>query len=89
MSGEGINIEMSANLQTILARSHKIFSVWYKFYLKNIHLLNMAPLKWTKSDPLPVKGDVILFIVTESPSESKRDGVWRLGKVLSVTERKV
>ena len=89
MSEEGIDIETSANPQRVLARSQEIFSVWYKFYLENIHLLNTAPLKWTKSDALPVEGDVVLFVATENPSGSKRDGVWRLGKVLSVANRKV
>ena len=37
-----------------------------------------------------MEGDIILFIVTENRSGSKRDGVWRLGKVLStVTDRRV
>ena len=89
LSGEGIDVESSANLQRILALSHEIFSVWYRLYIDNIHLLNMAPLKWMKSDPPLVVGDVILFIVTENPSGSKNDGVWRLGKVLSATDRKV
>ena len=73
----------------MLARSHKIVSILYKLYMDNIHLLNMAPLKWRKSDPPLVIGDVALFIVMKSPSGSKKDGVRRLGKVLSATDRKV
>ena len=57
--------------------------------LENVHLLNMAPIKWTKSDPLPEEGDVVLFVTTENPSRSEKDGVWRLGRVLSVTPRRV
>ena len=58
--------------------------------MENIHLLNMAStLKWTKSSPLPTTGDVVLLVATESTGGSKKDGVWRLGQVLSVTERRV
>lgn len=89
LSGEGIDFESSANLQRMLALSHKIFSIWYRLYLDNIHLLNMAPDKWRKSDPPLVADDIVLFIVTENPSGSKRNGVSRLGKVLSATDRKV
>ena len=56
----------------------------------NIHLLNTAStLKWTKSGPLPVVGDVVLFVATESAGGSKKDGVWRLGRVVTVTDRRI
>ena len=32
---------------------------------------------------------MVLFVVLEVASGSKKDGTWRLGKVLSVTDRKV
>ena len=32
---------------------------------------------------------MVLFVVLESASGSKRDGTWRLGRVLSATDRKV
>ena len=73
----------------MLAQSHKIFSIWNKLYMDNIHLLNIATLRWGKSDPPLVTGDVVLFIVTENPSGSKKDRVWGLGRVLSATDRKV
>ena len=57
--------------------------------MENIHLLNMAPHEWTKSDPLPIEGDVPMFVATENPTGSKKDGVWRLGRVLSVTPKRV
>ena len=58
--------------------------------MENIHLLNMASnLKWTKSGPLPTTEDVVLFVAMESTGGSKKDGVWRLGRVLNVTDRRV
>ena len=58
--------------------------------MENIHLLNTAStLKWTKSGPLPVVGDVVLFIATESAGGSKKDGVWRLGRVVTVTDHRL
>ena len=90
LSAEGLDFENSANLQKVLARSHEIFQAWFKIYMENIHLLNMAStLKWTKSSPLPTIGDVVLFVATESTGGSKKDGVWRLVRVLSVTDRRV
>ena len=80
--GEGIDFEASANLQRLLARSHDIFAAWYRLYIKNIHLLNAPEGKWTKSSPPLSPGDVVLFVVLESASGSKKDGMWRLGRVL-------
>ena len=58
--------------------------------MENVHLLNTAStLKWTKSAPLPVVGDVVLFVATESSGGSKKDGVWKLGRVVAVTERRI
>ena len=51
MSGVGIDFESSANLQRLLARSHKIFSTWFRLFIENIHLLNPTSSKWTKSYP--------------------------------------
>ena len=82
LSAEGLDFKAGANLQKVLARSHEIFQAWYKIYMENIHLLNKAStLKWTKSSPLPIIGDVVLFVATETESTggSKKDGVWRLG----------
>ena len=51
LSADGLDFKASANLQKVLARSHEIFQAWFKIYMQNIHLLNMAStLKWTKSD---------------------------------------
>ena len=53
-------------------------------------MLNTAStLKWTKSGPLPVIGDVVLFVATESAGGPKKDGVWRLGRVVTVTDRRI
>ena len=89
ISGEGIDFESSANLQRLLARSHEIFSTWYRLYIENIHLLNAPSGKWSKSDPPLNPGDVVLFVVLESASGSKKYGTWRLGKVQSATDRMV
>ena len=87
---DGLDFEASANLQKVLARSHDIFPEWYKIYMENIHLLNMpSTIKWTKSSPLPTTGDVVLFVATESTGGSKKDGVWRLGRILSITGRRL
>ena len=57
---------------------------------ENIHLLNTAStLKWTKSGPPPAIGDIVLFVATESAGGSKKDGVWRLGRVVAVTDRRI
>ena len=58
-------------------------------YLENIHLLNTPEGKWTKSSTPLNPGDVVLFVVLESASRSKKAGTWRLGRVLSATDRKV
>lgn len=42
LGGEGMDFESGANLQKLLAGSHKIFGTWYRLYIDNIHLLNMA-----------------------------------------------
>ena len=77
-------------MQRALARSHDIFRAWFRIYMENIHLLNTAStLKWTKSGPLPVVGDIVLFVAMESAGGSKKDGVWRLGRVVAVTDRRV
>ena len=76
-------------LQKVLARSHAIFGAWYQIYIENIHLLNAPCDKWTGSGPPLVEGDVVLFIALETTTGSKKDGVWRLGRVLSVTDRRV
>ena len=89
MSGDGIDFESSANLQRLLARSHEIFSTWFHLFIENIHLLNATSSKWTKSDPPLNPGDVVLFVVQETASGSKRNGVGRLGKVLTATNRKI
>ena len=89
LSGEGIDFEASSNLQRLLARSHDIFAAWYRLYIDNIHLLNRPEGKWTKSSPPLNPGDVVLFIVQESASGSKKDGTWRLERVLYATDRKV
>ena len=58
--------------------------------MENVHLLNTAStLKWTKSATLPVVGYVVLFVATESAGGSKKDGVWKLGRVVTVTERRI
>ena len=90
LSAEGLDFEASANLQKVLVRSHEIFQALFKIYMENIHLLNMAStLKWTKSSPQPIIGDVVLFVATESTGGSKKDGVWRLERVLTVKDRRV
>ena len=61
----------------------------FRLFIENIHLLNATPSKWTKSDPPLNPRDVVLFIVQESASGSKKDGTWRLGRVLSATDRKL
>ena len=48
-----------------------------------------STIKWTKSSPLPTTGDVVLFVATESTVGSKKDGVWRLGRILSITGRRL
>ena len=58
-------------------------------YIENIHLLNATPGKWRRSDPSLNPGDIVLFVVLESASGSKRSGTWRLGRVLTATDRKV
>ena len=89
MSGEGIHFESSANLQRMLAWSHEIFSTWYRLYIVNIHILNATLEKWRRDDPPLNPGDVVLFVAMETTSRSKRSGVWRLGQVLTATDRKV
>ena len=80
-------MKVSANLQRVLARSHEIFLAWFCIYMESIHLLETAStLKWTKSGPPPAIGDIVLFVATESAGGSKKDGVWRLGRVVAVMD---
>ena len=61
LAGAGIDFESSVNLKKMLARGHELFGVWYQMYIDNIHLLNLKPNMWVKSNALPVVGEVILF----------------------------
>ena len=79
LSGEGVDFEASANLQRLLVQSHDIFAAWYRLYIENIHLLNASKGKRTKSSPQLNPGDVVLFVVLESASGSKKNRTWRLG----------
>ena len=49
----------------------------------------MAPDKWGKSDPLLVPRDVVLFVTLECTGRFKKDGEWRMGRVLSAIDRRV
>ena len=51
--------------------------------------MNTPPGKWRKSTPPLNPGDVVLFVVLESASRSRKNGTWRKGKVLTATDRRV
>ena len=44
--------------------------------------------KWNKNGWQPIVDDIVLFVFSES-SHSKHGNVWKLGKVLSCSDRKV
>ena len=89
LAGDGINLEMSSNLQKMLNRNHEIYAMWYQLYIDNIHLLSLKPSKWLKSDDQPKIGDVALFVMKEVQSYRKSDAEWRLGLVVGVQPRKI
>ena len=57
-------------------------------FIDNIHLLNLRPNKWLKSNRLPLTDDVVLFVFNDGNC-SKESTCWKLGRVLDVTANKV
>ena len=87
--GEGIDLEMSSNYTMLLDRNKQIYRVWYQMYIDSIHLISLRPAKWMKSGDQPKLGDVVLFVMKESPDYNKKTAEWRLGIVVEIGERKV
>ena len=88
LEGNGIDLEMSSNFTKILDRNRSIYQQWYQTFIDNIHLLNLRPNKWLKSDRLPLVDDIALFVFNDGNC-SKESICWKLGKVLDVTRNKV
>ena len=88
LEGNGIDLEMSLNFTKILDRNRSIYQQWYQTFIDNIHLLNLRPNKWLKSDRLPLVDDIALFVFNDGNC-SKESICWKLGKVLDVTGTKV
>lgn len=89
MHGAGVDLLMSANLGRLLEKNQELYHFWYKSYIQNIHQFALKPSKWSRSDDLPVIGDVVLFVYKEDPTYSKRDADWKVGRVVVVEERMI
>ena len=88
LEGSGITIDSNPSLAKLLERNREIYSCWYQFFISNIHQLMMIPNKWLKTGRLPTVDDIVLFIFTDS-NFSKQSIVWKLGRVIQATERKI
>ena len=65
LEGNGIDLEMSSNFTKILDRNRSIYQQWYQMFIDNIHLLNLRPNKWLKSDRLPLVDNIVLFVFND------------------------
>ena len=88
LEGNGIDLKMTSNFTKILDRNRSIYQQWYQMFIDNIHLLNLRPNKWLKSNRLPLTDDIVLFVFNDGNC-SKESTCWKLGKVLDVTANKV
>ena len=88
LEGSGIDLEMSSNFTKILDRNRFIYQQWYQTFIDNVHLLNLRPNKWLKSDRIPEVSDIVLFVFNDS-SYTKESICWKLGKVVDVQGNKV
>ncbi len=88
LEGFGIKLEMSSNFTKILEGNRQIYRNWFQIFIENIHLLDLRPNKWLKSGRLPTIDDIVLFVYNDS-GYTKDEITWKLGRVTSVSKRKV
>ena len=84
----GFDIESSKIPTNILEKNKEVYTVWYQLFCDNIHMLMLRPDKWNKNGRQPVVDDIVLFVFTDG-SHSKHGIVWKLGKVLNCSDKKV
>ena len=88
LEGAGIKLEMSSNFTRILERNRDVYKDWFTIFMDNVHMLGLRPKKWEKTSRLPVIDDVVLFVFNDS-QYSKDVVEWKLGRIVSVSSRKV
>ena len=88
LEGAGIEVDLAPNMIKLLQRNRQIYQSWYQLFMDEIHNINLRPDKWTKSSPMPVVGDIVMFVMTDAKA-SKEARQWKLGRVHSVSKRTI
>ena len=88
LEGSGFKFEKSQNFSRILERNRETYQVWFQLFIDNIHNLAMRPNKWNVNSRSPIVEDIVLFTYTDG-GYSKENVVWKLGRVIEVSKRKV
>ena len=66
LAGEGIYVDTAPNLSKLLERNRKLYQTWYQLFIDEIQELNLRPQKWCTSSRLPVVGDLLMFVMSDS-----------------------
>ena len=88
MDGLGITVDMNPSFTKILDNNRSIYQWWFQLFIDNIHYLTLKPDIWRESSRLPIMNDIVLFLYNDS-GQGKEPDTWKLGKVVSVSSRKV
>ena len=67
-------------------RNRKLYQTWYQLFIDEIQDLNLRPRKWCTSSRLPVVGDILIFVMSDS-SYHKSDRQWKLGRAIEASEQ--
>ena len=72
--------------QDLLEKNKKIQQIWYQTFIDRLHHLIPKPAKWNNTESISVD-DICIFIYNENPSMNA--DIWKLGRVVEVSVRKV
>ena len=81
-------MDLAPNLLKLLERNRQIYQAWYQLFMDDIHNINLRPDKWMKTTPMPVVGDIVMFVMNDSKA-SKEARQWKLGRVHNVSNRSI
>ena len=83
-----IHCRSTPHLGRMLEKNREIYTVWYSIFMDNIHELMVKPDKWDITGIQPKLDDIVMFIFNDS-GYSKKQRVWKLGRVTQVQPRKI
>ena len=72
--------------QDLLDKNKRIQQIWYQTFIDRLHHLIPKPAKWNNTERVSVD-DICIFIYNENPSMNA--DIWKLGRVVEVSVRKV